>query len=119
MDVADWIDAVDAFHPVRLEDSRTYVAVCYRTQDGTEADLVPTPTFRSMARPALKRAAQPRYVDTSALKRAAEGHGYGEEVERWIDHDLIPDHRPPAPPWDRALRYAGYGAGSMDAPRSV
>lgn len=108
MDVAEWIDAVEAFHPVSLEDTREYVAVCYRTREGTEADLVPTPIFRSMARPALERADRPRYVDASALKNAADGFGYREEVERWIRHEIIPDHHPPEKPWDLVLRNTGY-----------
>lgn len=107
MDVADWMEAMDAFHPVQLEDSRAYVAVTYRTREGMEADLVPTPIFQAIARPALERAEKPRYVDASALKNAAEGHGYRETVERWIRHEIVPDYHPPERPWDRVLQYTG------------
>lgn len=108
MDVETWVDTVDAFHTVTLDDSREYVAVTYHTGAEAEADLVPTPIFRTMARPALERADRPRYINTHALKEAAEGYGYKEAVERWVQHECIPDYHPAEKPWDRAMRYAEY-----------
>lgn len=107
MNVDDWIADHDAMYPVDADGHR-YVAVCYTHDHETTADLVPRPIFRTFAQPALARADAPRYVDAHALKETADGYGYSEAVDRWIDAGVVPDHHPPDPPWDRLLQYAGY-----------
>ncbi len=105
MDVDAWVADQDAVYRVERDDAGpVYVAVVYGEADAT-ADVVPAPVFRAFTQPGLQDTGR---LDSRAMRDAADGHGYGDAVDTWVDAGVLPPYRSEVC-WETAQRYAGYG----------